>query len=292
MSKVENKIIRRRIVHSYLSAVFTTALVLLLVGMATLLLANSRKISNYFKENVKVSVLMLPEAGQDETVKLQKKIESIPGIRSTELITRERGEKEMEDMLGKDFMKVFETSPIPFSIEVTLEADYVSEDSLAMVAADIEKSRGVDEVSYQTSLVDALNTNLRKISMVMASFIVMLMFISFALISNTMRLTVFEHRFNIHTMRLVGATRGFIRRPFLWRAVVLGLVSGLLADLMLAGVVYYLNTQFAQLLSMLDTGLMAASAAGVVVTGVVICLVSTFFVVGRLVSMSHDEMYY
>ena len=144
-------------------------------------------------------------------------------------MSREQGAKEMTDLLGEDFLNVFEAAPIPVSVDVTLKADYVSSDSLEVVKNEIMKSPLVDEVVYQQFLVDKLNTNLRKISMVLGVFIVLLLFISFVLINNTVRLNVFSRRFTIHTMRLVGATKSFIRAPFMVQAVFQGLFSALLA---------------------------------------------------------------
>lgn len=291
MASGENKLIRRRLVGAWLSTVISISLVLLLVGVAGLLVANAKSVSDYFKENMQISVLMKQEVGEDEVMEYVSELDAMPFIKSTKLISREQGTREMADLLGEDFLDVFETAPIPVSVDVTLKADYVSSDSLEVVKGEIGKSALVDEVVYQQSLVDKLNTNLGKISAVLGVFIVLLLFISFVLINNTVRLNVFSRRFTIHTMRLVGATKSFIRAPFLVQAVFQGLFSALLATLMLVGILFFVKSEFEQLFEVFRPDLLLIVIGVVILAGVVICTVSTALVVGRLVSLSKDELY-
>ncbi len=291
MTSGENKLIRRRLVGAWLSTVISISLVLLLVGVAGLLVANAKSVSDYFKENMQISVLMKQEVGEDEVMEYVSELDAMPFIKSTKLISREQGTREMADLLGEDFLDVFETAPIPVSVDVTLKADYVSSDSLEVVKGEIGKSALVDEVVYQQSLVDRLNTNLGKISAVLGVFIVLLLFISFVLINNTVRLNVFSRRFTIHTMRLVGATKSFIRAPFLVQAVFQGLFSALLATLMLVGILFFVKSEFEQLFEVFRPDLLLIVIGVVILAGVVICTVSTALVVGRLVSLSKDELY-
>ena len=291
MASGENRLIRRRLAGAWLSTVISISLVLLLVGVAGLLVANARSVSDYFKENMQVSVLMKQEVGDDEAMEYVSDLDAKPFIKSTTFVSREQGAKEMTDLLGEDFLNVFEAAPIPVSVDVTLKADYVSSDSLEVVKNEIMKSPLVDEVVYQQSLVDKLNTNLRKISMVLGVFIVLLLFISFVLINNTVRLNVFSRRFTIHTMRLVGATKSFIRAPFLVQAVFQGLFSALLATLMLVGILFFVRSEFAQLFEVFRLDMLLIVIGVEILAGVLICVVSTTLVVGRLVSLSKDELY-
>ena len=291
MASGENRLIRRRLAGAWLSTVISISLVLLLVGVAGLLVANARSVSDYFKENMQVSVLMKQEVGDDEAMEYVSDLDAKPFIKSTTFVSREQGAKEMTDLLGEDFLNVFEAAPIPVSVDVTLKADYVSSDSLEVVKNEIMKSPLVDEVVYQQSLVDKLNTNLRKISMVLGVFIVLLLFISFVLINNTVRLNVFSRRFTIHTMRLVGATKSFIRAPFLDQAVFQGLFSALLATLMLVGILFFVRSEFAQLFEVFRLDMLLIVIGVEILAGVLICVVSTALVVGRLVSLSKDELY-
>lgn len=291
MAAGENKLMRRRLVGAWLSTVISISLVLLLVGVAGLLVANAKSVSDYFKENMQVSVLMKQEVSEDEAMEYVSDLDAMPFIKSTRLISREQGTSEMADLLGEDFLDVFETAPIPVSVDVTLRADYVSSDSLEVVKREIEKSGIVDEVVYQQSLVDKLNMNLGKISAVLGVFIVLLLFISFVLINNTVRLNVYSRRFTIHTMRLVGATRSFIRAPFLVQAVFQGLFSALLATLMLVGILFFVKSEFERLFEVFRPDLLLVVIGVVIMAGVLICTVSTALVVGRLVSLSKDELY-
>lgn len=292
MAKTDNKIMRRRLVNAYLSSVISISLVLLLVGLASMLLVNAKGVSNYFKENMQVTVMMKQDVTEEEAVEFQDMLDGERFIGSTTLVSREQGRREMEDLLGEDFMDIFETSPIPVSIEVTLKADYVSVDSLEVVKASVSASDLVDEVEYQSSLVDALNSNLNRISMVMGVFIALLLFISYVLINNTVRLNVFSRRFTIHTMKLVGATRSFIRAPFLVQAAFQGVFSAFVAIMALVGILYFMRSEFEQLFEIFRLDLLLTVMAIVLVSGLVICMTSTWFVVNRLVSLRKDDLYY
>lgn len=291
MTAGENRLIRRRLVGAWLSTVISISLVLLLVGVAALLVVNARSVSDYFKENMQVSVLMKQEVDDDEAMEYVAELDAMPFIKSSKFVSREQGTKEMAELLGEDFLKVFETAPIPVSIEVTLKADYVSTDSLEVVKKEIRRSGIVDEVVYQQSLVEKLNTNLKRISVVLGVFIVLLLFISFVLINNTVRLNVFSRRFTIHTMKLVGATKSFIRAPFMVQAVFQGLFSALLATLMLVGILFFVRSEFAQLFEVFRLDLLLVVIGVVILSGVVICTISTALVVGHLVSLSKEELY-
>ena len=287
-----NKIMRRRLANAYLSSVISISLVLLLVGLASMLLVNAKGVSNYFKENMQVTVMMKQNVTEEEAVEFQDILDGERFIGSTTLVTREQGRREMEDLLGEDFLDIFETSPIPVSIDVTLKADYVSVDSLEVVKEAISASDLVDEVEYQSSLVDALNANLNRISMIMGVFIALLLFISYVLINNTVRLNVFSRRFTIHTMKLVGATRSFIRAPFLVQAAFQGVFSAFIAIIALVGILYFMRSEFEQLFEIFRLDLLLTVMAIVLVSGLVICMTSTWFVVNRLVSLRKDDLYY
>ena len=283
---------RRRLANAYLSSVISISLVLFLVGLASLLLVNARGVSDYFKENMQVSVMMKQTVSDEEALDFRDKLEKESFIKSTVFISREQGERELADQLGDDFLDIFETSPIPVSIDVTLNADYVSADSLEVVKAEISASPLVDEVVYQKSLVDALNANLNRISMIIAVFVALLLFISYVLINNTVRLNVFARRFTIHTMKLVGATRSFIRAPFLVQSAFQGIFAAFIAIIALIVMLYFMRSGFEQLFEIFRLDLLLAVMGIVIVSGLAICLLSTWFVVNKLVSLKKDELYY
>jgi len=283
---------RRRLRSARLSTVFSISLVLLLVGIASLLMVNAGSVSKYFKEHMQVSVIMKSDISNEQAQKYREEVlEKLPFVNSTEFVSKEQGKLEMEEMLGEGFLDVFETSPIPASIDVSLRADYVCLDSLEIVKGIIERSNIVEEVSYQQSIIEALNGNLSRIALVLGLFIALLLFISFVLINNTVRLSVFARRFTIHTMQLVGATRGFIRKPFMKQAVAQGFVSALIAILLLTGGLFYIKREFEQLFDIFQLPLLLIVLGIVLVSGVIICCISTYFVVNKLVSSGKDELY-
>ncbi|MBR1955878.1 MAG: ABC transporter permease [Bacteroidales bacterium] len=292
MGKTDNKIMRRRLMNAYLSSVISISLVLLLVGIASLLMVNAKGVSDYFKENMQVSVMMKQTVSDEEALKFKESLDGERYIKNTVFISKEQGQRELAQQLGEDFLDVFETSPIPVSIDVTLEAGYVSADSLEVVRAEISKSSLVDEVIYQKSLVDALNANLSRISLILGVFIALLLFISFVLINNTVRLSVFARRFTIHTMKLVGATRSFIRGPFLIQSAFQGLFASFIAIIVLLGLMFVMRSEFEQLFEIFRMDLLLIVLGIVVAAGLTICMISTFFVVNKLISLKKDELYY
>ena len=292
MANSDNRIMRRRLMNAYLSSVISISLVLLLVGVASMLLVNAKGVSDYFKENMQISVMMKQHVTDEAALEYKEQLENERYIKSTTFISKEQGQKELALQLGEDFLDVFETSPIPVSIDVTLEAAYVSSDSLEVVREEMAASPLVDEVVYQRSLVDALNANLSRISMILGVFIVLLLFISFVLINNTVRLSVFARRFTIHTMKLVGATRSFIRGPFLLQSAFQGVFAAFLAIIALLGLMFLLRSEFAQLFEIFRMELLLLVMGIVLVSGLAICLISTYFVVNKLISLRKDELYY
>ncbi len=291
MPNPNNRLIRRRLFGAWVSTVISISLVLLLVGVASLLLLNARSVSDYFKENVQVSVLLKQDVTEEQGRAFESSLTSVPGVRTTTFISREQGVAEMAQMLGSDFLDVFATAPVPVSIDVNLQADYVSTDSLEVVKAALSASPLVEEVVYQTSLVEALNANLQKIGLVLGVLILLLLFVSFVLIGNMVRLNVFSRRFTIHTMQLVGATRGFIRAPFIGQSALQGLFAALIAIGLIVGGLFILRKEFVQLFEIFRLETLLTVMGIVVVSGVLICVVSTWIVVGRLVRFDRDQLY-
>lgn len=291
MSTAENKLMRRRIASAYLSSVFSISLVLLLVGIASLLMVNASNVQNYFKEHMKVSVIFSQKASDKETLRYYKALEARDFVKEVEYISREQGVKEMEDLLGADFLTVFDTAPIPVSLDVTLRAEYVTPAQVDSLIGVISDSPIVDDVVWQKSLIEKLNANLRSISLVLAVFIGLMLFISYVLIGNTIRLNLFSKRFSIHTMKLVGATKAFIRKPFLIRALMQGVIAALLAIIIMLAALLVLKTEFEQLFTIFQLQQLLTVMAIMLVSGMVICLLSTFVVVGRMVNLQKEDLY-
>jgi cell division transport system permease protein len=292
MARPEKKLLRKRIVNAYLSSVISISLVLLLTGVAALLVLNAHGVTKYLKENMRISVLLRDDATEAQARKWAEAQEALPYVHSTRVITREEGAEELKSMLGEDFLDVFESSPVPLSVDVTLNEAYVQKDSLAFVTKALASSPLVDEVEAQQTMVETLTSNLARISIVLGVFILLLLFISFVLINNTVRVSVYARRFTIHTMKLVGATRAFIRAPFVRAAVLQGLVSSLLAVGMLAALLEGLRRSFPELLALVDRQQLLIVGGIVFACGILLCVISTWMVVNRLVAAPKDDLYY
>lgn len=292
MGRNESNVLNRRLLRSYFSTIISISLVLFFIGMAGLLVLNARSVSNYFKENITVSVVLSVEASEDDASQLSEQISGYPFYKDSRIISKEEGVEQMKQMLGEDFLDVFEVNPIPVSLELQVAADYISTDSLARVEYVLSQYPVVEDVVYQQSMVELLNSNLERIGYVIGSFTLLLMFVSTVLINNTVRLNIYAKRFVIHTMRLVGATKFFISRPFLGQAFFQGLIAGLIANVYLLVTLYIIRNEFNQLFTLLEPSALGLLIALVVALGVLICVVSTGFVVRSMISLNKDELYY
>ncbi len=291
MSVREKGIISRRIAQSYLSSVISISLVLFLVGGAAMVISNAKSVSDYFRENMKISAELSLSADETSALSLAKKIEGMDGIKSVEYISREQGIREMEEQLGSGFLDVFETPPIPISLEISLDAAYVEADSLKIIEERITDIPGVDGLYYQQSLFDSLNDNIEKAGAVLAFFILLLLFISFVLIGNTVRLNLYSKRFTIYAMQLVGATKGFIRKPFMIQAFFQGFIAGMVAVLGIIAALIVVKNDFSGILEAIDPEAVMGSLVFVAVLGIFICMVSTAAVINKLVGFSKDDLY-
>ena len=282
MPKRENRKTVRRLLSAYLSSVISISLVLLLLGIATALLLNARKVSDYIRSNMQAEVFLAEGVTPAQAEGFARKLSDVSGVSSVRLVSEEEGRKELLETFGEDFLDVFEEVAIPLSCEVTLEPGYVSSDSLARVGELISAFPEVESVNYPAAFVDKLNDNLGKIGLVLGLLIA------------ASRINVFNRRFTIHTMKLVGATKGFIRRPFMIRAVFQGLASALLALGWMALLLLLLRHESAggYALLLADRETLLAVAGVVVAAGVVLCLLSTYWSVNRLLAMKKEQLYY
>ena len=283
---------RRRLVRSYITSTVSISLVLLMVAAAALFAANASNIGRYFKENMAFSIMLKQSATEQEAHALSQKLLAEDFVKDSRYISKEQGAQEMKGLLGDDFLDIFETSPIPISIELHLNGDFITSDSLGVIKDKLLSQEIVEEVVYQESLVEALNANLRKISAVIAVIIALLLVISAALISNTVRLNIYARRFTIHTMSLVGAKRSFIARPFVIQGAIQGAVSGILAAGIMLACLSYIGKRSPLLASVTDPGITAAVLGGTLLLGVLICVASTLRVVSRVAYISKDDLYY
>ncbi|MDT3366430.1 MAG: permease-like cell division protein FtsX [Bacteroidota bacterium] len=284
----------RRLLSAYLSSVISISLVLLLLGITTGLLLNARKVSEYIRSNMQAEVFLTEDVTAEQAERFAEKLSEVRGVAAVRLVTEEEGRQELAETCGEDFLDVFEEVAIPLSCEVTLESGYVSTDSLERVGARISAFSEAESVNYPAAFVDKLNDNLGKIGLVLALLIAASLFISFVLIGNTVRINVFNRRFTIHTMKLVGATKGFIRRPFMVRAIFQGLASALLAIGWMVLLLLLLRHESAGVYGLLmgDRATLLIVAGVVVAAGILLCLLSTYWSVNRLLAMKKEQLYY
>lgn len=292
MKKRDNRIIARRFIHSWLSSLISITLVLILAGIGGMLAVNAKSVSDYFKENIRLSVIFDMNTQEIDALRYTDELSRKEYVREAKFISKEQGTQEMKSVLGEDFLEVFDLNPVPLSVDLYIKSDYVHTDSLRTIQAEIMKNESVREVVWQESVIELITNNIEKIGVVLAVFIALLLFISFFLVNNTVRLNVFSKRFNIHAMKLVGAKRSFIRKPFIVQGVWQGLVSGILASLALGIIVYFIMADFPQLYTLMNPVHIAAVCAGVIILGIALCLISTWIVLNRILSLPSDELYY
>ncbi|MBQ7575635.1 MAG: permease-like cell division protein FtsX [Bacteroidales bacterium] len=292
MAKKEQNIVRRRLIRSYITSVISISLVLTMVGAAAMFWVSAGNVASYFKENMAVSLILKQHVEEADARAFADSLAKAPDVRSAEYISRERGEEELEALLGEDFLSVFESTPVPVSVEMRLDGSMISKDSLALIRARLMEDDRVEEVVYQESTVEALNANVKKIALVLSVFIVVLLVISSALINNTVRLNIYARRFTIHTMRLVGARSSFISRPFVSQALIQGAVAGILADLILLAALLWVRSSSELLYSLFDKTMVACVMVGLVLLGMLICSLSALLVTRKISYSSKDDLYY
>jgi len=291
MARREQRINTTRLRSSYLSSVISIALVLFLLGSAGILLLNAHRLSVFFKENLSLSVILDEGTSEADAAWVRKQLDAAPFVRQTKYISKEQAAEEMKQLLGPDFMTAFNYNPLPVSIEAKLTAMYADADSVVAIEKRLHDIPHIREVSYQRSLIDLVNQNINKIGLVLLVFVVLLLFISLVLINNTIRLTIHSRRFVINTMRLVGATRAFIRRPFLYKSLLQGALAGLIAISLITGTLFILQTEFSELLGFIDGNMVLGLFVLIMLLGMFFSWVSTFFSVNRFVHINNDALY-
>lgn len=290
--KREKKSTKWKIRSSYLSSIVSNSLVLFMLGVLMLLLFNAKRLSDYVKESIGFSVVLHDDMREVDANFLRKTLDTSPYVRVTEFISKEQAAKELQEELGEDFLGFLGYNPLSSSIEVRLNAQYANPDSIQKIEDELMAMRPVKEVLYQKSLVNLVNENVRKISAIILLFGLLLFFIAVVLMNNTIRLSVYSKRFIINTMKLVGATWSFIRRPFLAKGVAHGIYASLLAIALLSGVIYVVQKEFYEVINFGQTQLLALLFGAVLLAGLIISFLSTFFAVSKYLKLKVDDLYY
>lgn len=292
MSKRDERYQRRKLQSSRATALISITLVLFMLGLLGFIVLHAQKLSEYVRENIGFSIIMKENVREAGIVQLQKELDASPFVKSTEYITPEQAAEELEEDLGEDFIGFLGYNPLLPSIELKLNADYTTLDSLQVIENELLANPDVKEVYYQKDLVHLINRNIRRIGLVILGFSALLLVIAIALINNTIRLTVYSKRFIIKTMQLVGATGGFIRRPFVWRGVMQGLIASFIAILFLGVILYFSQQELPELVNLQDIGLILTLFFFVLLTGIFLTYLSTWFAVKKYLRAPADQLYY
>jgi len=282
---------KRRLATSYVTTIISITLVLFMLGLLGLLVLHARKISDYVKENIGFSIMIKEGVKEVEIFSLQKKLDKEPFVKSTEYISKQRAASEFSEALGEDFVGFLGFNPLLPSIELRIKASYANPDSINEIERLLHDEPVIKEVDYRKPLVDEINKNVERISVVILGFSLILLIIAIALINNTIRLAVYSKRFLIRSMQLVGGTQKFIQKPFLKKAVLNGFLSGAIAIGLLLLLLYLANEQVPELIEIQDFNSFGILFAGVIVLGILISWVSTFFAIRKYIRMKTDSLY-
>ena len=291
MNIAGNKSLKRKLLSSSASVVISLSLVLFVVGLLALALINAQRLSDYIKENIGLTIMLENELTEIESIKFQKEIEAEKFSKNIKLITQEQATQELTNDLGEDFVKFLGYNPLLSSIDVKLNAIYANSDSLQKITTELTNHPAVFEAYYQKNLVDKLNHNLYRLSFFLLIFCLLLFFIAFVLINNTIRLSVYAKRFLIRTMRLVGATNFFIQKPFLIKGVYQGVYSSIFAVFMLMAAIKLIQGDNQNMLTIDDLKLIGIIFIFIFFTGLVLSLFSTFFAVRKYINLNETELY-
>ena len=276
----------------FVTSSISTTLVLLLLGLVVFFVLGAHNLSVYVKENINFSILISDDMKESDILKLQKKLDKEPFVKATEYISKKQALREQTEAMGTDPQEFLGYNPFTASIEVKLHSDYANSDSIAKIEKKIKKNTNIQEVLYQKDLIDAVNDNIRNISLMLLGLAVILTFISFALINNTIRLTIYSKRFLIHTMKLVGASWSFIRRPFLRRNFWIGVLSAVIADAVLWGAAYWLVFYEPELIRVITPDVMLLVSVSVLIFGVLITWLCALLSINKYLKMKAGTLYY
>ena len=276
----------------FITSSISTTLVLLLLGLVVFFVLAAHNLSVYVKENISFSVLVSDDMKESDILKLQKRLDKEAFVKQTEYISKKQALREQTEAMGTDPQEFLGYNPFTASIEIKLHSDYANSDSIAKIEKLIKKNTNIQEVLYQKDLIDAVNDNIRNISLMLLGLAVILTFISFALINNTIRLAIYYKRFLIHTMKLVGASWTFIRRPFLRRNFWIGVLAAFIADSILWGAAYWLVSYEPELVKVITPEVMVLVSGAVLVFGVLITWLCALLSINKYLRMKASTLYY
>lgn len=291
MYKNNEKYSHRKIRSSFFSTIISLSLVLFVLGLLGLVVLNAKRLSDYVKENIGLSIILNDSIKDAEMMLLRKQLDISPFVKEATFVTKEQAAASLQKDLGQDFVKFLGYNPLLSSFDIKLKAEFANNDSLAAIEKRLMQNTNIKEVYYQKSLVNVINENVRKISFVLLAFCILLSVISIALIDNTIRLYIYSKRFIIKTMQLVGATHAFISKPFIIRSMWNGFYSALITIALLMALIVTAQNNFPELIELQDINLFIELFIMVMLAGVGITFISTYFAVKRFLKIQTDELY-
>ncbi|MHC0446813.1 cell division protein FtsX [Flavobacterium sp. 3-218] len=291
MSSNFDKFQKRRLISSYFSVVLSVFLVLFLLGVLGLFIINSKQLADDFKEKIAMTVFFKNEANDSIIKAFNTELKRAPFAKSFVYVTKEKAAKEHTDIIGEDFLTFLGENPLLNSYDIHLKADYVERDSIAKIESRLRQNTMISDIVYDKQLVNLVNDNIRKVSMWILIISGFLTVIAVLLINSSLRLSIHSNRFIIKTMQMVGATKAFIRKPFVMRSVKLGMLGAGLAIIALIALLIYVDTNFPGLGILEDKALTGLVLVGVFGLGVLITWVSTHFATQRFLNLRTDDLY-
>lgn len=291
MRKKRPSKLKRRVFRSYLTSTVSITLILFLLGLMSLLIQNAGRLSDYVREHVGFTLVLHDNVTDAELLRLEKILNANPAVKTTEYLDKEKAAESLAADLGEDFVDFLGFNPLFSSIEVKLYASYMTPDSLMVLENQFLEYSQVEEVFYQRDLVQIINENVRKISFLIFIFIILLLLIFTTLINNTIRISIYSQRFVINTMKLVGATRSFIRRPFVLKSIGFGLLAGMITNITLVLLIYSYQNDFQKIIDFSSIESVGLTLLVVLGFGVLISGFSTYFAVNKFLRLKFEELY-
>lgn len=292
MSSKQERSYKRRLRASYLTTVVSITLVLFMLGILGYLILNAKKVSDHVKENIGLSIIMNDGVKESDIIKLQKSLDRKSYIKETEYISKEDAAASLQKDLGEDFISFLGYNPLEPSIEARVKADWANSDSLAMIKKQLLASnQTIKEIQYQETLVQSINDNITKISLIILGFSLLLLITALALINNTIRLSVYSRRFIIRSMQLVGATESFIRKPFVRKGIGQGFISAVLANVLIFCMLWVGQKEIPELFNLKDIDTMGILFLAVIAAGIIITWISNYFAVRKYLRINIDHLY-
>jgi len=283
---------KRRLITSYFSVIVSITLVLFLMGFFSFLVLSANKLANYFKEQVTVTVLIKDDAKNADIEQLQKTLSVASFVKSVRFVSKEVAAEKFSKDIGEDFVTFIGTNPLQNTIDLSLKAEYAEPDKMREIKRELEQNSFVTEVMYDQSLVALIHENVNRIGIVTLIFSALFTFVSILLINASIRLSIYSKRFIIKTMQLVGATRSFIRRPFLWTNVRLGILSALIAIVLFYLSLLAIVKSYPEFNILMDTGTLSIVFISIITIGILISWLSTYFATQRFLNLNTNDLYY